>query len=90
MTPEPPAPPPAPATPCLTPGHGYILSNLRAVIWDNLHPRFGCPDSLAVVYLGSLQGTRLWHLWEVRIAQADAGVLMLNAADLAQITVTPL
>lgn len=71
-------------------GQAYVLGNLRAAIWDNAHPRFGCPDTLAVIYLGAVQGTRLWHLWEVRIAQVDTGVLLLHEADLAKITVTPL
>lgn len=71
-------------------GSAYLLTGLNNVTWGNTHPRYGRPDRLAVVYLGSLQGTRAWHLCEVRVAGADAGVLLIDEADFVQITITPL
>jgi hypothetical protein len=68
-------------------GHAYQLSGLQALRWDSTHVKFGQPDVIAAVYIGSLTGSRTWHLFEVRVAGEDAGVLLLPDADLVRITV---
>jgi hypothetical protein len=72
----------------LVPGRGYLLSGMGALAWTNSHPVFGRPGAIAAIYLGCLQGTRLWHLFEVQVRNTDQGVILMNDADLVQLTAT--
>ncbi len=74
----------------LVPGHAYQLSGMRSDLWVSPHIRYGSPRSIAGIYLGQLVGTRTWHLFEVRIAGQDAGVVMMNSGDLEQLTIREL
>ena len=71
-------------------GKPYLLQGLHHVVWDNKHPQYDQPSQVAAIYLGALQGTRLWHLFEIRVERKDAGVILMNDGDLQQTTVTPL
>jgi hypothetical protein len=74
----------------LYPGHGYVLSGMREDLWASPHQTFGRPPELAGIYLGHLTGTRIWHLFEIRIANKDEGVILMSTADLEQLTIRPL
>lgn len=71
-------------------GMAYVLSGMVPAMWNNTHRVYGQPNALAVIYLGALQGTRLWHLFEVQIDGADAGVLTMNDDDLHCLQIYPL
>ncbi len=68
-------------------GRAYCLRGLNPGMWDNSHPKFGRPFELAARYLGSLQGTRRWHGFEVRVDGADEGVIFMNDGDLDQLEI---
>jgi len=68
-------------------GHAYVLDGMQPTLWGNAHLRFGQPHVLAARYLGSLEGARLWHLFEIHVEGHEIGVLLMNDADLAQLTV---
>jgi hypothetical protein len=57
-------------------------------MWGNAHPTFGQPHDLAGVYLGSLVGTRTWHLFEIHLDRREVGVLLMNDTDLDRLVVT--
>lgn len=69
-------------------GQPYLLAEMTPVMWQNAHTTFGCPTKIAAIYLGALVGTRTWHLFEVQVRSADAGVLLMNEGDLQRLTVT--
>lgn len=71
-------------------GNGYILSGLKLAKWDTPHPRFGKPDRVAARYLGSLQGVRRWHGFEVWANRQEQGVLFMNDADIEAINIAPM
>ena len=52
------------------------------------HPQYGQPRSMVVQYLGSLSGTRTWHLFEVPRKEGDDGVLLMNAVDVAKLVIS--
>ncbi len=56
-------------------------------MWHNSHTQFGQPASVDTIYLGWLDGTRRWHLFEVRIENRDAGVMLMTSQDLTRITI---
>ncbi len=71
----------------LVPSRAYLISGMSQSMWHNSHTQFGQPASIATVYLGCLRGTRLWHLFEVRIRKRDAGVLLMTDTDLARLNI---
>lgn len=71
-------------------GKTYYLEGMVRPMWDGPHPRFGAPPALATRYLGSLQGHRLWHGFEVWVESKEEGVLFMNEDDLKKIRITPL
>jgi hypothetical protein len=71
-------------------GRTYHLEDLDRAEWDAPSPKYGAPRSLAARYLGSIQGNRRWHGFEVWIEGKDAGVLFMNDDDLRKIRVTPI
>lgn len=70
-------------------GRIYHLEGMERPMWDRPHPRFGAPPALATRYLGSLQGNRRWHGFEVWVENREEGVLFMNDADLEKLKVTP-
>lgn len=74
----------------IVPGRGYVLSGMRSEMWGAPHPTHGTPESVAAKYLGSLQGTRRWHGFEVWKDGTEQGVIFMADADLAQLTVKAL
>jgi hypothetical protein len=71
-------------------GHAYNIEGMRSEMWDVVHKHYGTPERLAGIYLGAIWGTRRWHLFELRFEGRDAGVIVMNDNDLAQLIVTPL
>lgn len=71
-------------------GRAYLISGLKAAVWDTPHPRFGSPDEVAGRYLGSLQGVRRWHGFEVWFGGREEGVLFMNDADISGLTISSL
>jgi len=71
-------------------GAPYLLTGMRRILWSNRHEQYGTPREIAALYLGSVAGTRVWHIFEVRIEQRDAGALLFNEDDLNVMTVIPL
>lgn len=71
-------------------GKAYYLEGMDRPMWDRPHPRFGAPPALATRYLGSLQGNRRWHGFEVWVANREEGVLFMNDDDLGKLKVTPI
>jgi hypothetical protein len=69
-------------------GKAYYLEGMERPMWDRPHPRFGAPPSLATRYLGSLQGYRRWHGFEVWVENREEGVLFMNDDDLSKLKVT--
>ncbi len=70
-------------------GKAYYLEGMAPDMWDAPHPVFGAPLCIAARYLGSLQGLRLWHGFEVWVASSEQGVLFMNDEDLNKLKVTP-
>lgn len=68
----------------------YQLSGMVPAMWGNAHTRFRTPFAVAAIYLGSIQGTRTWHLFEVQYDDKEAGVLLMPTSDLNQLTVEEL
>ncbi len=64
-----------------------MLSGLQSAVWDRPHPRFGTPDHVAAVYLGHVQGTRRWHIFEVWADSEEQGVLVMNDDDIAKVQI---
>jgi hypothetical protein len=74
----------------LRPTHAYLLSGMHPEMWVSPHKRYGTPAEVAGIYLGALAGMRTWHLFEVHIEGKEQGVLLMSAADLERLTITPL
>ncbi len=77
-------------------GRAYAISGMKPEVgrdpgkWGAPHPRFGMPPAVAGWYLGSLQGTRRWHGFEVRHEGTEQGVLFMNDDDLEVLNVSPI
>lgn len=71
-------------------GQAYRLERMLKPYWDAGHPKYGKPERIAAKYLGSLDGHRRWHLFEVWDDGSEQGVIMMNDDDLLRIDVTPL
>lgn len=69
-------------------GRVYHLRGMVEEMWDAPHPIYGAPPALAARYLGSVQGLRRWHAFEVWHQGEEKGCLFMNDNDLARLTVT--
>lgn len=74
----------------LVPGFAYYLEGLPAKMWDVGHPKFGKPRALSGRYLGSVQGRREWHVFEIWVGMTEEGAIILSQQDLENITVKKL
>ena len=69
----------------MIPGKGYKISG--KIDWVTPHEIYGKPTAIAGIYLGSLSGTRTWHLFEIRLNGEDKGCIMMPEKDLNLLTV---
>jgi len=66
----------------------YLLEGMRHDMWDMSHEKYGQPDQIIGLYLGSRSGTRTWHLFEIRTGSGDEGVLLMNDSDIDKLKIT--
>lgn len=71
----------------LVAGFSYYLEGLPSKMWDVGHPRFGKPRAICGRYLGSVQGRREWHVFEIWVGENEEGAIILNRTDLEAINV---
>jgi hypothetical protein len=71
-------------------GRAYMITGMKNAVWDIPHPRFGSPDQVAAVYLGSLRGVRRWHGFEVWADGSEQGVLFMNDDDMLNLHIAPM
>jgi hypothetical protein len=71
----------------LVAGFAYYLEGLPAKMWDVGHPKFGKPRAISGRYLGTVQGRREWHVFEIWVGEREEGAIILNRTDLEAITV---
>lgn len=72
----------------LEPGRAYFLNQMRPDMWTGPHPIFGTPERVAGKYIGSLQGNRRWHGFEVWKDGMECGVIFMTDDDLQQLDVS--
>lgn len=71
----------------LVPGFAYYLEGIPEKLWDVGHPKFGKPRALSGRYLGSRQGKRLWHVFEIWVGTEEEGAIIISQRDLETVTV---
>lgn len=69
-------------------GSYYFIRGMETEMWDMAHEKYGQPKEIVGLYLGSVKGTRTWHLFEVRTKLGDEGVLLMNDNDLSKLDFT--
>lgn len=71
-------------------GRAYFLQRMRSDMWSSPHPIFGAPERVAGKYIGSLEGNRRWHGFEIWKDGLECGVIFMTDDDLNQIEVSEL
>jgi len=71
-------------------GHSYYIEGMAPMMWDSPHPQFGAPNAIAGLYLGHLQGVRMWHGFEVWLKGKEVGVIFMTEDDLSKLRVVDL
>jgi hypothetical protein len=71
-------------------GRAYTLTGLTKELWDNSHPVYGTPTSVAGRYIGFMRGKRRWHGFEIWVEGQERGVIFMPDEDLFRVSVAPL